>query len=349
MRADNLKGKVVLITGGSRGLGLALAREFAAQGCHLALCARDDLELTRARVDLEKLGAQVMTERCNVADRNQVESFVGKVIGRFERIDLVVNNAGVIQVGPFESMTVIDFGQAMNINFWGPLNVIWAVLPHLREQGSGHIVNVTSIGGKIAVPHLMPYDCAKAAFISLSEGLQAELAKDGIAVTTVVPGLMRTGSPVNAVFKGDAEREFGWFSLGDSSLVTSTSAEHAARRIVRAARQRKGEVVITWQAKLARLLHGVFPNTVIRMLERVNRLMPASGPDDSIRGSRGRELNRPPMSERMTRNVDEAEARLNQLGGDGTGLEPSDRWQWPARPEPERVAPVSGRRARADR
>jgi NAD(P)-dependent dehydrogenase (short-subunit alcohol dehydrogenase family) len=309
-----LRGRVVLITGGSRGLGLLLAREFVREGCPVVICARDEQELDRARRDLERRGGVVMARRCDVADRDQVEAMVNEALARFGRIDIVVNNAAIIQVGPFESMTLADFGRAMAVDFWGPFNVIWSVIPHMRARGEGRIVNITSIGGKVAVPHLLPYDCAKSALVALSEGLHAELAKDGIRVCTVVPGLMRTGSPVNALFKGNAEREFEWFSLGDSLAVSSMSATRAARRIVNAARYGEGEVVIGWQAKTVRWVHGVFPNLFLRLARMVNRLLPESTPGQ-YRGYRGMDLATPAVPSQLTRNMNSAARRLNQYGG----------------------------------
>ena len=309
IRTPDLTGKVVLVTGGSRGLGLVLARQFAKAGCRVAICARDDQELERARHDLVRLGGEVMAYRCDVADRDRVEEMVKAVIDRFGALDIVVNNAGIIQVGPFESMTPGDFERALSVNFWGPLQVIWAALPHMRERGQGQIVNITSIGGEVAVPHLLPYDCAKAAFLSLSEGLHAELAQHGIKVTTVVPGLMRTGSPVNASFKGDAEREYEWFSIGDSHVLTSTSAERAARRIVISTRRRDGKVVLSWQARLLRMMHALAPNLVLNGMARINALLPR---ERGLRFEwrRGQDLaDADPVAHRRT---DEEARRFNQ-------------------------------------
>jgi NAD(P)-dependent dehydrogenase (short-subunit alcohol dehydrogenase family) len=315
LKTTDLRGKVVLVTGGSRGLGLALARRFAKEGCKIALCARNEVELERARLDIDALGAEVSVYRCDVSDPERVESMVNAVVERFGAVDIVVNNAGIIQVGPFDSMTQGDFERAMAVNFWGPLNVIWAALPHLRQHRGGQIVNITSIGGEVAVPHLLPYDCAKAAFRSLSEGLQAELARYDIKVTTIVPGLMRTGSPVNASFKGNAQREFAWFSAGDSLALTSTSAERAAGAIVGSTRRRDGKVVLTWQAKALRLVHGLAPNLVLRALSVLNRLLPG---ERGLRFESQRGMDLPPVGEGSTlrRRLDRAAQRYNQLAGD---------------------------------
>ncbi|MGH9900873.1 MAG: SDR family NAD(P)-dependent oxidoreductase, partial [Pyrinomonadaceae bacterium] len=201
-REYDLRGKTVLITGGSRGLGLVLARELAREGANLAICARDPAELERARVDLINRGANAIAFPCDVTDRAQVKELVDVVRHRFGRIDVLVNNAGVIQVGPVEEMTLEDYEEAMRTHFWGPLHMILEVLPDMRRRGGGRIVNVSSIGGKIGVPHLTPYSASKFALVGLSEALRAELGKDGVVVTTVCPGLMRTGSPRNATFKG---------------------------------------------------------------------------------------------------------------------------------------------------
>src|SRR5438477_2406633 len=211
----DLRGKVVLITGGSRGLGLEMARQFGAQGCPVILCARDRDELARAAQDLEARGiVETHMFECDITDRSQVEQMVAAAVERFGHIDVLVNNAGVIQVGPIEQMTVEDFESAMSVMFWGTLYATLAALPHMRQRGEGRIVNVTSIGGKVSIPHLVPYSCAKFAAVALSEGLRAELASSGIRVITIVPGLMRTGSHLNAKFKGKHEEEFTWFSLG---------------------------------------------------------------------------------------------------------------------------------------
>src|ERR1041385_172749 len=198
----DLNGKTVLITGGSRGLGLVMAREFAREGARVALCARDEAELERAQADLETLTAEVMTVPCDVTNRQSVALMIDHVDSRFRGVDVLVNNAGVIQVGPIEVMTPEDFDEAMKVHFWGPLNTVLAVLPAMRARKSGRIVNISSIAGKVSVPHLVPYSASKFALVGLSKGLRTELMKDGIKVTTVCPGLMRTGSPRNADFKG---------------------------------------------------------------------------------------------------------------------------------------------------
>ena len=198
----DFKNKVVLITGGSRGLGLVLAREFAAEGARLVICARDEDELERARLDLESRGGEVMTHRCDVTARTEVLEMICAIESRVGGVDVLVNNAGIIQMGPIDVMTQADFEKAMNAHFWAPLNTTMAVLPRMRQKKSGRIVNISSIGGKVSVPHLVPYCASKFALTGLSKGMRTELLKDGIAVTTICPGLMRTGSPLNAGFKG---------------------------------------------------------------------------------------------------------------------------------------------------
>jgi len=277
MTEYDLRNKTVLVTGGSRGLGLVLAREFAREGAQVAICARDEEELEHARIDLANRGAEVMTVKCDVTNASEVESMINEVRGRFGKIDVLVNNAGTIQVGPLEVMNREDFEKAMQAHFWAPLNTMLAVIPEMRERGDGRIVNISSIGGKIATPHLVPYSASKFALVGLSKGLRAELRKDGIVVTTVCPGLMRTGSPRNANFKGKHREEYAWFSISDSLPVTSIRAERAARQIIDACKQGRAELVITVQAKLAVLMDALFPELSAEMLALVNRMLPEAG------------------------------------------------------------------------
>jgi NAD(P)-dependent dehydrogenase (short-subunit alcohol dehydrogenase family) len=270
----NLRGHVAVITGGSRGLGLLLARELGREGCQLAICARDDAELARARADLEARGFTVHVVRCDVSERRDVERFVGEVIRRYGGIDLLVNNAGIIKVGPLETMSVGDFEEAMRVNFWGMVYPVLSVLPVMRAQGGGRIVNITSIGGKVSVPHLLPYTCAKFAAVAFSHGLRAELAGEGVTVVTVVPGLMRTGSYLNAVFKGNTEAESVWFALGSTLPGISMDAERAARQIVRAAKRGDAETILSLPAWLLARFQALFPGTTADILALVSRLLP---------------------------------------------------------------------------
>ncbi len=276
-REYDFDGKTVLITGGSRGLGLVLAREFARRGAKLAICARDEEELARARVDLESRGAEVLTVPCDITNRSEVDEMMALIRDRYGRVDVLVNNAGIIQVGPLAVMTLQDFEEAMKTHFWGPLYTILAVLPEMQRRRSGRIVNISSIGGKISVPHLVPYSASKFALVGLSEGLRAELAKEGVVVTTVCPGLMRTGSPRNAKFKGQHRAEYAWFSISDALPLTSMNAERAALQIIEASRRGDAEVVLSIQAQLAVLFHGVFPGLTADLLGLVNRLLPGPG------------------------------------------------------------------------
>ena len=273
----DLKDKTVLITGGSRGLGLVMAREFAREGARLVLCARDQEELDQARLDLENRGAEVMVVPCDVTNQQDVKSMIAAVYTRFGAVDVLVNNAGVIQVGPLEVMTHEDFELAMRAHFWGPLNTIFAVLPSMRARNTGRIVNISSIGGKVSVPHLVPYSASKFALVGLSKGLRAELMKDGIKVTTVCPGLMRTGSPRNADFKGKHQFEYAWFSISDSLPLLTVSAENAARQVVDACKRGQAELVISVPAKIAVLLDSLFPEATSQMLAVANRLLPEPG------------------------------------------------------------------------
>lgn len=307
-RQENLRGRIVLVTGGSRGLGFLLAREFAAEGASVVICARDGEELARAAAELREHSATVLPIVCDVADQEQVENMVAAVTEQWGRIDIVVNNAGIIQVGPLESMSVEDFRRTLDIIFFGTLHTTLALLPQMRERRQGKIVNITSIGGTVAVPHLLPYDSAKFAQVGLSRGLRAELARSGIQVTTIVPGLMRTGSPIHALFKGDHDREFGWFWLGSATPLTAINAARAARRIVRATQRGEAEVTLSMQAKVLRLGNALFPGAMADLLGIVNRFLPAGTSRVEQKGFETGSFRRAPLKRRMANRNNELAA-----------------------------------------
>lgn len=285
-RRARLRGQTVLITGGSRGLGLELARRFGAEGCSVAICARDERELRSAARELRRRGIPVLAYPADVSRPDEVADVVAVAERRFGAVDVLVNNAGVIQAAPLEDTTRADFEEAMDAIFRGTLHATRAVLPGMLARGSGRVVNITSIGGEVPIPHLLPYVSAKFATVGFSEGLRTELAGTGVGVTTVVPGLMRTGSPVHARFGGQREEEYAWFSLAASLPFTSMSAGRAARKIVEAAARGKTYVVLSWQAKALRLAHALAPTATLQVLGMVNRLLPSAS--DTERPGRGR-------------------------------------------------------------
>ena len=275
-RAIEFSGTTVVIVGGSRGLGLVIARQLASEGAELVLIARDAEELERARLDLERCGAHALTYVCDIRNRKQVVDAIERIVAARGMVDVLINVAGIIQVGPLQHVTIEDFENAMATHFWGPLFAILAVLPHMRRGGARRIVNISSIGGRVAVPHLVPYCASKFALTGLSEGIHAELAREGIRVTTVSPGLMRTGSTYNAWFKGQHRHEFAWFHLADSIPGLSIDAKRAARQIVDACRHGDAELTITPPTRLAVLLNAASPETMAGIMSLANRLLPSA-------------------------------------------------------------------------
>lgn len=276
-----LAGKIALVTGGSRGLGFVLARELGARGARVVIVARDEQELERARAALGNEGIAATALPCDVADTEGMEGLVADVEENLGPIDVLVNNAGIFQLGAIETMRPEDYRRAMDVMFWGALNTAEAVLPRMRRRRSGTIVNVTSIGAAVGVPHLAPHDAAKFAMRGWSEALGAESARHGISVVTVVPGLVRTGSFGHALVKGRRYAEASVFALAASLPLVTTSAERAARRIATAIERGDRFVVIGWPARLLRLGHALFPGAIVRALGLANRLLPA--PDAAAR------------------------------------------------------------------
>lgn len=308
----SLEGKVVLITGGSRGFGLVLARHLGKKKARLAICARsaDDLEL--ARQELDANGVEVMAMTVDVTENEEVKAMIRDVVRHYGKIDVLINNAGIIQVGPQHLMSVDDYQVAMQTNFWAQLYAIQAIIPHFIERGGGRIVNITSIGGKVALPHLMPYTASKFAAVGLSEGMHAELKKHNIQVTTVIPNLMRTGSPLHAQIKGDHQKEYAWFKHADSNPMLSQNPNHTARRIIQAIEYGEAEVTLSLTGKVASLVKGFAPGWVAMLMGIANRFLPeaATGNQVAVNGWEAEsDLSRGPVAGL----TDRAAAKNNEL------------------------------------
>ena len=275
-RTIDLAGRVVLITGGSRGLGLEIARELAAQGARIVICARDEDELVRAVADLDARGADAFAIACDIGDRDDV----GRMMTNIERhaggLDVLINNAGIIQVGPADLMQYEDYERTMRIHFWGPLHTMQAAIPIMRKQGEGRIVNISSIGGRIPVAHLLPYTASKFALAGLSQGMRGALLRDNIYVTTVFPGLMRTGSPRNAELRGRHEAEYAWFSIADNLPGLTINSRRAARKIVAACRRGDAELVMPVQYRAAVIGQALLPELAADLLAAAERALPSS-------------------------------------------------------------------------
>ena len=211
-----------------------------------------------------------------------------QTLARFGKIDILINNAGIIEVGPLEHMQRQDFERAMRLHFWAPFELVMQIVPHMRRNGGGRIVNISSIGGKIAVPHMAPYSASKFALTGFSDAIRAELARDHIYVTTVTPGMMRTGSQGHANFKGDHASEYKWFELSSKLPFASISAERAARKIVAACRRGQPALIMPWPAYFIIAANAHFPNLTGYAMQLVNRFLPsrvAQTGDEARRGS----------------------------------------------------------------
>ena len=280
--------KVALITGGSRGLGLIIARQICNQGGKVALLARDPAELACAKSDLAQRGGSVLTVQCDLLDTEQIRPSVRQIIDHFGKIDILINCAGIIEVGPLEHMTREDFDRAMRLHFWAPFELISQIVPEMRTWGGGRIVNISSIGGKVAVPHMAPYTSSKFALVGLSDALRAELAPENIFVTTVTPGVMRTGSEVHAKFKGDHAAEFESFTGASKLPFASISGERAAKKILAACARGRSALVMPLPGRALIIANALFPNFTAQVMKIVNKRLPSSvGPtgDEARAGS----------------------------------------------------------------
>ncbi len=273
---DTFECKVALITGGSRGLGLALAKRLLTEGAYVSLLARDQGELEQAKILLSQFTSEdrIHIIQTDITDQEQLVEAFRQTVQLWGRIDLLINNAGAIIVGPFESMTLADFEAQMKLHVYANIQATKEILPIFRRKGGGRIINICSMGGKVAVPHMLPYDTSKFALAGFSQGITAELSRENISVTTVYPALIRTGSPIQAVFKGNAEKEFSWFANADVFPGLSTNAHVIADKIIEASRLRQAELIPSFIGKARGFVILIFPELMLSALGFLNRLMP---------------------------------------------------------------------------
>jgi NADP-dependent 3-hydroxy acid dehydrogenase YdfG len=255
---SSFAGKVVVITGAGSGIGRALALNLAAKGARLALSDIDTAGLAETVRQVEALGADVHSQQLNVAERQAVSAYAEAVVAHFGIVNQVYNNAGIAYNGNVEDAEFKDIERVMDVDFWGVVNGTKAFLPHVIASGDGHIVNISSLFGLIAVPGQSAYNAAKFAVRGFTEALRQEMivSQHPVKVTCVHPGGVKTAVVRNAtVAENEDHRTLTDFY--DKWLLIH-SPEMAARTIVNGVAEGHGRVVIGLEAKaidlLARLL-----------------------------------------------------------------------------------------------
>jgi len=288
-----LENRIAIVTGAGQGIGKAIALGMAREGAALVIADLNEANAGAVKEEIERVGGKASALYTDISNEESVRGMIDATLNEYGRVDVLVNNAGIIQVGPIQTLNVEDFEQAMGVMFWGMVYATLAVLPDMQARGSGRIVNITSVGAKVSVPHLLPYSCAKFAAAAFSEGLRAELDQTGVKIVTIAPGLMRTGSYLNALFKGDQANEAVWFSLGSTAPGISMSAERAARQIVSAAKTGRAERILSVPANVLARFHGAFPGLATEVLSLVNRLLPSGNSRRAVRAADTGALERP--------------------------------------------------------
>lgn len=266
------------VAGGSRGLGYAIARELGRSGYRLLITARTGPDLDRARDLLLGAGVDVITRIHDVRDAEAARELVEDIESDQGPIEVLVGVAGVLRVGPLPDHSE-EYDESLDIMLRGPINLVHAVLPGMRERGHGRIGIVTSIAGLIPVPHLVAYSAAKHGAVGFTRALAEELAGSGISVSTIIPGLMRTGGHWHGDYTGQPEREYAWFTALSAAPLVSMDAERAARIIVRGVLAGRRKIIFTLPARIGDLVYRVSPVAVGIAVGAAGRLLPGPGKD----------------------------------------------------------------------
>jgi short-subunit dehydrogenase len=257
-----IKGKRVLITGGSSGIGRALALEFARKGALLAIASRRLEDLEKARRDISLAypdGETPLAIPCDVTDRESVGRLIKNCVDHWGGLDILVNNAGIGVYGDADKTSLEDFRAIMEVNYFGPLRCILKVLPFMRRAGRGLIVNITSIAAKHGVPYLAAYSASKAALAALSQSLRAEFAQNDISVMIVYPGYTKTNFFTKEKKVGGAIRPSSPYA----------PPEKVARAILKAIEREKRDVVLSPEGRALALFEKIFPRLVEAAMRRI--------------------------------------------------------------------------------
>lgn len=249
----------MLVTGASSGIGAATARAFAAAGARVGLLARRRDRLEALAREVTRAGGEALVVPADVAAPDAVQRAVADFLARWNRVDVLVNTAGVGLTAPVETTTLDEFRQLHAVNVLGTVAPTLAVLPAMKQAGSGHIINVSSVVGRRATPFAAAYSMTKFAQVGFSESLRVELKRHGIYVSVVYP--IRTAT------------EFFEAQLREEPVKGPTgpvqSAEHVARAIVRCARRPRPEVYPFWPARILAFLSVTTPGLVDRIMDRL--------------------------------------------------------------------------------
>ena len=253
------RGRVALVTGASSGIGAATARVFADAGLRVALCARRKDRLEQLAAELTARGSEVTVHAVDVTDALAMRGMVDQLAARWGRLDVLVNNAGRGFAATLEQTTAAELRELMELNVVAVLGATQAALPLMRRQGSGHIINVSSVVGRRAVPYRAAYSATKFALGALSEALRVELTGTGIAVTLVYP-IRTTGTEFQEV----EVQKVPWRPMGPVQ-----SAERVARSILRCVRRPRPEVYPYWPVRILAVMSVIAPGLVDRGMRRV--------------------------------------------------------------------------------
>lgn len=260
---NKLKGRVVAITGAGSGIGRALAIECAQLGAHIAISDVNAEGLKETESLCTQKGANVLNTTLDVSDRDAVEQWAKAVYEHFGEVNVIINNAGVNLSASIETMAYDDFEWLMNINFWGVVYGTKAFLPYIKQADWGHITNISSVFGLISIPNQSAYNSAKYAVRGFTEALRMELemTDTNIGVSTVHPGGIKTNIVNNSVIKDvvgkqqtqeEAKQEF-------NERLARTSAESAAKTIIRGIKNNKSRVMVGWDAQFIEKVSRIIP------------------------------------------------------------------------------------------
>ncbi|CAD5124337.1 DgyrCDS12629 [Dimorphilus gyrociliatus] len=264
----SVKDKVVLITGASSGLGEECAKVFYENGAVIVLCARRKAELERVRqslLDNPKITAdpkRIILQELDLEKSGYLNTIVQRIISKTSTIDILINNAGVSYRGVAHETELSVFSKLLKVNVLGTVELTTSVLQHMIEKESGHIVNVSSVQGKIAIPYRSAYAASKHALHAYSDSLRAEVSSKGIQVSVIAPAYIRTNLSVNSVTSSGEKH-----AVMDATTAKGMHPRYVAQVILSMVKDEKREVILApFHHRLAIILRAVYPSMYFRIM-----------------------------------------------------------------------------------
>jgi len=281
-RQFTYQGKVVLVTGGARGLGYIMARQLVEEGAKVIICARDADQLDKAYVLLRNHGEVTYPYVCDITEKENIVQLAYFIKKRFGRLDVLINNTGTITINPIEQLPLNNYKKFIESHLWGPMQLVRVLIPLLSKSREAKIVNIFSVGGKISLAKSQPYDVNEIVHAVFYDNISRVITGKNIKLTAIYPEFKDQDLPVNLKLKGHSEQELAWSKFNESRPLISLYAENVGKQILKTAQIGKKTLTLPFPRELARIVNNINTELNLTLCQLVDHLVPHDSGSSSI-------------------------------------------------------------------